>query len=301
MSSIVRTYEQEREYIEQVSPHKFIIKKGFVPNMNVRELAACVDAAMLMRFLQVEGAFYLNSELQELVFDELKQHCEARGHGGFLPAVKQIANVAALPGIVGVRARARARMCACHCGARHNPLIFVLVSCASGPLACRTATAAMASPLATWLHVRSAPARANAAHALTPLPLCCAVDMENPAAVVSPGGVGFDINCGVRLLRTNLSEKDVLPVKEQLTQALFDHIPVGVGSRGIIPTTAKDLDAALVGHACARGAARHMHALSRSRCLAAVRWSRRWAWTGRCARATRGRRTRSTARSLGAC
>ena len=33
-----------------------------------------------------------------------------------------------------------------------------------------------------------------------------------------PGGVGFDINCGVRLLRTNLEEKDVSPVKEQLAQ-----------------------------------------------------------------------------------
>ena len=32
------------------------------------------------------------------------------------------------------------------------------------------------------------------------------------------GGVGFDINCGVRLLRTNLDEKDVQPVKEQLAQ-----------------------------------------------------------------------------------
>lgn len=47
-----------------------------------------------------------------------------------------------------------------------------------------------------------------------------------------PGGVGFDINCGVRLLRTNLMEEDVAPVKEQLAQALFDHIPVGVGSQG---------------------------------------------------------------------
>merc|ERR1712142_136394 len=69
--------------------------------------------------------------------------------------------------------------------------------------------------------------------------------MENPDAVVSPGGVGFDINCGVRLLRTNLTEKDVLPVKEQLAQALFDHIPVGVGSKGMIPMNAKDLDEAL--------------------------------------------------------
>lgn len=47
------------------------------------------------------------------------------------------------------------------------------------------------------------------------------------------GGVGFDINCGVRLLRTNLFENDVLPVKEQLAQSLFDHIPVGVGSKGM--------------------------------------------------------------------
>ena len=50
--------------------------------------------------------------------------------------------------------------------------------------------------------------------------------MDDPTSIVSPGGVGFDINCGVRLLRTNLSEKDVLPVKEQLAQSLFDHIPV---------------------------------------------------------------------------
>lgn len=40
-----------------------------------------------------------------------------------------------------------------------------------------------------------------------------AFDMSDPKSVVSPGGVGFDINCGVRLLRTNLTEKDILPVK----------------------------------------------------------------------------------------
>ena len=72
-----------------------------------------------------------------------------------------------------------------------------------------------------------------------------AFDISNPEAVVSPGGVGFDINCGVRLIRTNLMEKDVAPLKEQLAQALFDHIPVGVGSQGIIPPTAKDLEEAL--------------------------------------------------------
>jgi len=52
-----------------------------------------------------------------------------------------------------------------------------------------------------------------------------AFDMDDPNSIVSPGGVGFDINCGVRLLRTNLTEADVGPVKEQLAQALFDHIP----------------------------------------------------------------------------
>ena len=45
-----------------------------------------------------------------------------------------------------------------------------------------------------------------------------AFDINNPSSVVSPGGVGFDINCGVRLIRTNLSVKDVEPVKEQLAQ-----------------------------------------------------------------------------------
>jgi tRNA-splicing ligase RtcB len=72
-----------------------------------------------------------------------------------------------------------------------------------------------------------------------------AFDMGNPESVVSPGGVGFDINCGVRLVRTNLFEEDVAPVKDKLCQAVFDHIPVGVGSMGIIPTSSADLDEAL--------------------------------------------------------
>jgi len=69
--------------------------------------------------------------------------------------------------------------------------------------------------------------------------------MGDPEAVVSPGGVGFDINCGVRVLRTNLMEADVAPVRQELTQSLFDHIPVGVGSQGVIPTTMNDLEEAL--------------------------------------------------------
>jgi len=69
--------------------------------------------------------------------------------------------------------------------------------------------------------------------------------MDDPESIVSPGGVGFDINCGVRLIRTNLHESDVRPVQEALTQSLFDHIPVGVGSKGVIPTRAQDLVEAL--------------------------------------------------------
>jgi len=63
--------------------------------------------------------------------------------------------------------------------------------------------------------------------------------------VVSPGGVGFDINCGVRLIRTNLMKDDIVDMKEALAQILFDHIPVGVGTKGILPATPVDLDQAL--------------------------------------------------------
>ena len=52
--------------------------------------------------------------------------------------------------------------------------------------------------------------------------------------VVSPGGVGFDINCGVRLLRTRLTEEDVRPKLEELVTALFREVPSGVGSSGKI-------------------------------------------------------------------
>ena len=148
-----------------------------------------------------------------------------------------------------------------------------------------------------------------------------AFDVADLESIVSPGGVGFDINCDVRLIRTNMvweltraacagelpkvlpqssimqslalymqmcsiiscisysgfpsntlrtvstclhsgrvhcysspqqsldtnlqMEADVADVKDELAQTLFDHIPVGVGSQGIIATSAKDLEAAL--------------------------------------------------------
>ncbi|MFX1453114.1 MAG: RtcB family protein [Promethearchaeota archaeon] len=58
-----------------------------------------------------------------------------------------------------------------------------------------------------------------------------AVDIEE--GVVSPGGVGYDINCGVRLVRTNLFQKDLKQLKE-LVNALFRNVPSGLGSKGQI-------------------------------------------------------------------
>jgi tRNA-splicing ligase RtcB len=172
---VVRQYNEELKYLEKITPTCWRIKKGFQPNMNV------------------EGVFYVNNHLEKLMLDELRNACRPGMVGGFLPGVKQIANVAALPGIVGRSVGL--------------PDVHSGYGFAIGNMA--------------------------------------AFDMGDPMSVVSPGGVGFDINCGVRLLRTNLQEKDVLPVKEQLAQSLFDHIPVGVGSKGIIPMNARDLEEAL--------------------------------------------------------
>ncbi|EDQ90003.1 uncharacterized protein MONBRDRAFT_24995 [Monosiga brevicollis MX1] len=163
------------KYLERLTPSCWRIKPGFVPNM------------------KVEGRFYVNKALEALMLEELQQFASARGVGGFLPAVKQIANVASLPGIVGASVGL--------------PDVHSGYGFAIGNMA--------------------------------------AFDMDDPEAIVSPGGVGFDINCGVRLLRTNLTLEDVEPVKEQLAQSLFDHIPVGVGSKGVIPMNAKDLEEAL--------------------------------------------------------
>lgn len=171
---MTRTLEDQLKFVERVDPVTWRIKKGFVPNMNV------------------EGRFYVNDVLEELMFEELKVST-SNDFGGFLPAMKQIANVAALPGIV----KRSIGLPDVHSG----------YGFAIGNLA--------------------------------------AFDMNDPLSVVSPGGVGFDINCGVRLLRTNLFESDVKPVKDQLAQSLFDHIPVGVGTKGLIPMREEDLNEAL--------------------------------------------------------
>jgi len=62
---------------------------------------------------------------------------------------------------------------------------------------------------------------------------------------ISPGGVGYDINCGVRLLRTGLDYSDVAAQLPELTDGLFHNIPSGLGSKGKLRITPTDLNQVL--------------------------------------------------------
>ncbi|GIX84355.1 hypothetical protein CEXT_536161, partial [Caerostris extrusa] len=79
----VRTYNEELSYLER----KFLLFLG--------ELAERICVKYESR-----GIFYVNSHLEKLMFDELRNFCRPNQMGGFLPGMKQIGNVAALPGIV---------------------------------------------------------------------------------------------------------------------------------------------------------------------------------------------------------
>ena len=57
------------------------------------------------------------------------------------------------------------------------------------------------------------------------------------SGVISPGGIGFDINCGMRLLRTRLTEDEVRPRLTELVEALFHAVPCGVGGHGFVRLT----------------------------------------------------------------
>src|SRR4030065_2185876 len=72
-----------------------------------------------------------------------------------------------------------------------------------------------------------------------------ATDYEE--GVVSPGGEGYDINCGVRLLSTTFTEKDLRPKLAQLASVIFDNVPSGLGSRRQdLRITNNDLDRLVV-------------------------------------------------------
>jgi len=65
--------------------------------------------------------------------------------------------------------------------------------------------------------------------------------MDFTHGVVSPGGVGYDINCGVRLARTNLSESDIRSRLKDLTSQIFRDVPCGVGGHGRVAITEAQL------------------------------------------------------------
>lgn len=58
-----------------------------------------------------------------------------------------------------------------------------------------------------------------------------AFDMDS--GIISPGGVGYDINCGVRLLKTEYLESDIMDKKKQLLAEIFREVPAGLGKKGI--------------------------------------------------------------------
>ncbi|MEK0365847.1 MAG: RtcB family protein [Nitrosopumilus sp.] len=70
--------------------------------------------------------------------------------------------------------------------------------------------------------------------------------MDAEEGMISPGGVGYDINCGVRLLRSNLTEQTVRSKLKELVNDLFSSIPSGVGSKGAVRLTHSELDEVLV-------------------------------------------------------
>jgi tRNA-splicing ligase RtcB len=106
------------------------------------------------------------------------------------------------------------------------------------------------------VNVASLPGIVRAAYAMPdahwgygfPIGGVAAFDAE-PGGVISAGGVGFDISCGVRTHLTGLRRAAVVAVQHELADALFEHIPVGLGSRGDISLGAGQMDAMLAGGA----------------------------------------------------
>ncbi len=71
-----------------------------------------------------------------------------------------------------------------------------------------------------------------------------AIEYEN--GIISPGGVGYDINCGVRLLKSNLTKEDVFDKRAEIIDAMFKNVPSGLGSQGKVKLSSKDLDEVLM-------------------------------------------------------
>ena len=79
---------------------------------------------------------------------------------------------------------------------------------------------------------RGIAAPAYAAQTLDGFPIGGVAAVDAESGVISPGGIGYDINCGVRLLRTDWSEEDIRPKLRELLNELFRQVPSGVGRGG---------------------------------------------------------------------
>jgi tRNA-splicing ligase RtcB len=73
-------------------------------------------------------------------------------------------------------------------------------------------------------------------------PIGGVVATELPDGIISPGGVGYDINCGVRLLATHLAQQEVAPYLDDLASALYVNCPSGVGETGHVPLSIQELE-----------------------------------------------------------
>ena len=72
---------------------------------------------------------------------------------------------------------------------------------------------------------------------------------DSERGVISPGGIGYDINCGVKLVRTNLTVEDVEPNVKTLVDTIFDNVPSGVGEKGKVRLSHSEVDDVLEGGA----------------------------------------------------
>ncbi|OGS56409.1 MAG: RNA-splicing ligase RtcB [Euryarchaeota archaeon RBG_19FT_COMBO_56_21] len=67
--------------------------------------------------------------------------------------------------------------------------------------------------------------------------------------VISPGGIGYDVNCGVKLVRTDLMVNDVAKDVRKIVDTIFENVPSGVGEKGKVRLTVKEIDDVLDGGA----------------------------------------------------
>ncbi len=84
------------------------------------------------------------------------------------------------------------------------------------------------------------------AHSGYGFPIGGVAAFDRETGILSPGGVGYDINCGVRIIRTNLTEDEVRPRMKDLIELLFNEIPSGVGSKSKIRASDQELDDAFL-------------------------------------------------------